>query len=160
MVQTQPPTTPSTTPTPPPSPENPIRSDARFWIAFAIIIGLIIILMIVVAQAQYTQASTLAGIFSGWITSIVAFYFYGQTTTNAQSQIAQSHQTATNANRRADASDNKLKKVLESLDRSEKVQTALSARQTRGLTPEMAQQDKLDAHHRTLQEIKEILSQP
>jgi len=117
--------------------------------------------MIVVAQAQYTQASTLAGIFSGWITSIVAFYFYGQTTTNAQNQIAQSNQTAANAQKQADSSNNRVIKALEHLDRSEKGQSALSARPlTRGLTADIVQQEKLDTYQKTLQEIKDILSQP
>jgi uncharacterized membrane protein YraQ (UPF0718 family) len=162
MAQTTPTANPTTTPTTNPNQDKAsTRTDARFWIAFAIIIGLIAILVIVVLQAQYTQASTLAGIFSGWITSIVAFYFYGQTTANAQSQIAQSSQNANNAQKQLEFSNHKITRALDHLEMSAKGHEDLAARLSKtGLKPEIVQQEKSEAYQKTLQEIKDILSQP
>lgn len=76
---------------PPPRPDDKektsIRNDARFWVATVLIVGMLIILTIAVLQNQYTQTTQLAAIFSGWITSIIAFYFYTQTSTQLQDQI-------------------------------------------------------------------------
>ena len=135
--------------------------DARFWIAIAIIAGLVAIRIIVVVQTQYTQATTLAGIFSGWITSIVAFYFYGQTASQAQNQIATSTQNATNAQKQADDSKNKITKALEHVDRTQKDQAAFQTRTiTPKLTADVIQQEKLDAYQKAMQEIKDILTKP
>ena len=66
----------------------PLKDDSRFWIALAIILGMLVVLIIAVAQAQYTSAQQLAAIFSGWITSIIAFYFLSQTNTQAQNNLS------------------------------------------------------------------------
>jgi predicted tellurium resistance membrane protein TerC len=58
----------------------------RFGVAFTIILGMIIILIITVLQREHQQTLQLAAIFSGWVTSIIAFYFLDQTTTQAQEQ--------------------------------------------------------------------------
>ena len=84
---------------------------SRFWIALALIVGMLIILVISVAQAQYTQTEQLAAIFSGWITSIVAFYFYGQSNAQAQSQVKTMAQLAANSERRANKTKTQLDKI-------------------------------------------------
>jgi hypothetical protein len=147
-------------PPPPSGDKTPFWTDAKFWIAFTIIIGLIAILIIVVAQAQYTQASTLAGIFSGWITSIVAFYFYGGTTTNAQNQIATSHQTAINAQNQAVASTNtinKIKGLKATYDSSKQRITDLEKRSA--IKSDIAQQQRSEISEATWKELENILSQ-
>jgi len=95
-------------PTPPVNPTQepeekplPFWSDSKFWIAALLIIGMLAILGVTVYQQQFSQTSTLAAIFSGWITSIVAFYFYGQSTAQAQNQIKTSTRTADKAEQRA-----------------------------------------------------------
>jgi H+/gluconate symporter-like permease len=70
---------------------------------------MLIILVISVAQAQYTQTTQLAAIFSGWITTIVAFYFYGQSSAQAQTQIKAATQTAANSEQRAIQAERKIK---------------------------------------------------
>jgi len=84
---------------------------SRFFIALALIVGLLIILIISVVQAQYTQTTQLAAIFSGWITSVVAFYFYGQANAQAQSQIKTVTQTAANSENRANQAERKLSNI-------------------------------------------------
>lgn len=49
----------------------------RFSLAMTIIIGFLIILGIAIV-GQFTDIPTLAGIFSGWIVAIIAFYFMEQ----------------------------------------------------------------------------------
>jgi len=155
MAQTPPTETP-----PPPTPQTPIRSDTRFWIAFVIIIGLIIILAIPALQGQYAQTTTLAGIFSGWITSIVAFYFYGQTTSQSQSQNAQLGQTANAALKQAEASKNTIDGFKEQMATHDSSMQSLSARrQTKGFTEEVIQQQQADINETTLKQLKAILNQ-
>jgi hypothetical protein len=84
---------------------------SRFWIALALIVGMLIILVISVAQAQYTQTEQLAAIFSGWITSIVAFYFYGQSNAQAQAQIKTLALLAANSDKRANKAGAQLDKI-------------------------------------------------
>jgi amino acid permease len=84
---------------------------SRFWIALAIIVGMLIILVISVAQAQYTQTEQLAAIFSGWITSIVAFYFYGQSNAQAQTQVKTLAQLAANSDKKANKAKTQLDKI-------------------------------------------------
>jgi len=76
-----------------------------------IIGGMLIVLIISVLQGQLTETQQLAAIFSGWITSIVAFYFYGQSNAQAQNQIKTSTQVATESNQRADTAEKKLGKI-------------------------------------------------
>jgi hypothetical protein len=70
---------------------------------------MLIILVISVAQAQYTQTTQLAAIFSGWITTIVAFYFYGQS--SAQTQLKAATQTAANSDQRAIQAERKISNI-------------------------------------------------
>jgi hypothetical protein len=83
-------------------PPASILNDARFWIALSIIFGMMIILIITVAQGQYTQAEQLAAIFSGWVTSIIAFYFLDKTMTQAQNQVKDSTKLQVQAQDKAD----------------------------------------------------------
>ena len=62
------------------------RENHRYHIAFLLIGGLIIILVIPVLYKNYESAGDLAAIFSGWITSVVGFYFLQQNTEKAQQQ--------------------------------------------------------------------------
>lgn len=84
---------------------------SRFYIAVAHIVGMLIILIISVAQAQFTQTTQLAAIFSGWITSIVAFYFYGQSNAQNQTQIKNTTQTAANSEQRAIQAERKISNI-------------------------------------------------
>ena len=84
---------------------------SRFLIALALIVGMLIILVISVIQAQYTQTEQLAAIFSGWITTIVAFYFYGQSNAQAQTQIKTATQSAVNSQQRATKAESKLTNI-------------------------------------------------
>lgn len=84
---------------------------SRFWIALALIVGMLIILVISVAESQFTQTTQLAAIFSGWITSIVAFYFYGQSNAQAQTQIKTATITAANSEQRANQAERKLSNI-------------------------------------------------
>ena len=99
------------------SPTNKTNGDgsdnygSRFFIALSLIVGMLIILVISVAQAQFTQTTQLAAIFSGWITSIVAFYFYGQSTAQAQTQIKTVTQSAANSEQRATQAERKLSNI-------------------------------------------------
>jgi hypothetical protein len=103
-------------------PEKTAECDrSRFWIALAIIVGMLIILVISVAQAQYTQTEQLAAIFSGWITSIVAFYFYGQSNAQAQAQNKTLAQLAANS----DIQASKAKKQLDKIENVISLQAAL-----------------------------------
>lgn len=114
-------TTPSPTPnqnTPQPPPAKPTtESDitdgygSRFYIALALIVGMLIILVISVAQAQYSQTTQLAAIFSGWITTIVAFYFYGQSNAQAQNQLKTATQSAANSEQRAIKAEGKISNI-------------------------------------------------
>ena len=120
--------------TPPPKPgeapppktddqeKTPLRSDAKFWVAIALILGMLIILVIAAAQEQYTQTTQLAAIFSGWITSIVAFYFYTQSNTQLQSQAKTSAQNegaatqrAQTADKRAQTAEKKVNKIVRAI---------------------------------------------
>jgi hypothetical protein len=91
--------------------KNTIKNDSKFWIAATIILGMMIILTITVLEGQFSQTQQLAGIFSGWVTSIIAFYFLGQTTQQAQSQIKDSTQSQVKAENKAETLDNKLKRI-------------------------------------------------
>lgn len=84
---------------------------SRLLVALALIVGMLIILVISVAQQQYTQTETLAAIFSGWITTIVAFYFYGQSNAQAQAQIKTTAQLAFNSDQRANKSETQIGKI-------------------------------------------------
>lgn len=132
--------TQTTTPTNPNNPQtintvNPTNeSDAtdsygsRFYIALSLIVGMLIILVISVAQAQYTQTTQLAAIFSGWITTIVAFYFYGQSSAQAQSQLKVATQTAVNSEQRANQAERKISNI--------KSMVAVHAAIQKSMTPE------------------------
>ena len=116
MTQTTPPTNPNTPQTvnnskPTTQSDATDRNGSRFYIALALIVGMLIILVISVAQAQYTQTTQLAAIFSGWITTIVAFYFYGQSNAQAQTQLKEATQTAANSEQRANQAEHKLSNI-------------------------------------------------
>jgi hypothetical protein len=107
-------TTPTSPTTPPPTPQPSGGLDdnrSRLYVALTIIGGMLIVLIISVLQGQLTETQQLAAIFSGWITSIVAFYFYGQSNAQAQNQIKTSTQVATESNQRADTAEKKLGKI-------------------------------------------------
>ncbi len=88
-----------------------IKNDARFWIAATIIIGMMAILLTTVFQGQYAQTQQLAAIFSGWVSSIVAFYFYGQSNAQAQTQIKNSAKSQTHAEEKANSYQRKLNRI-------------------------------------------------
>jgi len=62
------------------------REKHRYHIALLLLGGLIAILLIPVFYKNYDNATDLAAIFSGWITSVVGFYFLQQNTEKAQQQ--------------------------------------------------------------------------
>lgn len=62
------------------------RENHRYYIAFLLILGLLVIVVIPVINKNYDNAADLAAIFSGWITSVVGFYFLQQNTEKAQQQ--------------------------------------------------------------------------
>jgi len=62
------------------------RENHRYHIAALLIGGLIFIISIPVCYKNYENAGDLAAIFSGWITSVVGFYFLQQNTEKAQQQ--------------------------------------------------------------------------
>ncbi len=117
MTQTTPSPTSNQNTLHPPPVKPTTESDAtdgygsRFYIALALIVGMLIILVISVAQAQYTQTTQLAAIFSGWITTIVAFYFYGQSSAQAQNQLKAATQTAANSEQRAIQAEGKISNI-------------------------------------------------
>lgn len=115
----QSPTPPSTTiSTTPPTESSPVSTygqnivskddRSRFYIALTIVGGLLIVLIIAVLQGQLSETQQLAAIFSGWITSIVAFYFYGQSNAQAQAQIQTSVQAAAQSEQRATVAEKKI----------------------------------------------------
>jgi hypothetical protein len=81
------------------------------YIALAIVLGLLIVLVIAVLQGQISETQELAAIFSGWVTSIVAFYFYGQSNAQAQTQINNSAQDKAKSDQRATTAETKLNSV-------------------------------------------------
>jgi uncharacterized membrane protein len=89
----------------------PFWSDSRFWIAALLIMGMLAILGVTVYEQQFSQTPTLAAIFSGWITSIVAFYFYGQSTAQAQNQIKTSTRAEEKAKQRVSAYEKTLRDI-------------------------------------------------
>jgi len=113
------PATPPATPTPtatsaaaPAGGQGKTSDDrSRFYIALFIIVGLVVVLVIAVLQQQLTEAQQLAAIFSGWVTSIVAFYFYGQSNAQAQTQINNSAQAAAKSDQRAATAEKTLSNV-------------------------------------------------
>ena len=116
MTQTTPPTNPNTPQTvnnskPKTESDATDSNGSRFYIALALIVGMLIILVISVAQAQYTQTTQLAAIFSGWITTIVAFYFYGQSNAQAQTQLKEAAQTVADSEQRANQAERKLSNI-------------------------------------------------
>ena len=111
MTQTTPPTNSNVTQTNADSEKLTDGYGSRFFIALALIVGLLIILIISVVQGQYTQTTQLAAIFSGWITSIIAFYFYGQSNAQAQSQIKTTTLAAANSDHRANQAERKLSNI-------------------------------------------------
>ena len=138
-------------------PQNPgdqekVINDPRFWIATVLILGMLVILIISVLQAQYTQTTQLAAIFSGWITSIVAFYFYTQTSGQLQKQIitsaqseAQAHQSAETAIQRAQTAEKTVNSINGVIAGSEPVEALL------------AEADRAKASQETIENIKTIL---
>ncbi len=117
---TSPPSNPNP-PTPNPPPNNSTNSmfvtdandglGSRFYIAAVLIVGMLIILIISVAESQFSQTTQLAAIFSGWITSIVAFYFYGQSNAQNQTQIKNTMQAAANSEQRAVQAEHKISNI-------------------------------------------------
>lgn len=73
----------------------------RFYIALVILIGMILIIAIPVLYEQYDSAKDLAAIFSGWMTSVVGFYFLQQNTEKAQQQTKIATEEASQARREA-----------------------------------------------------------
>lgn len=102
---------------------------------------MIVILIIAVLQGQYTQTTQLAAIFSGWITSIIAFYFYTQTSAQLNNQIKASAQTEAQSHARKTA----LVHVRGIISGSE---VAMKA---------MAEPNRAKATQDTLEEIKKVL---
>jgi hypothetical protein len=132
--------------------QEKVINDPRFWIATVLILGLLIILIISVLQAQYTQTTQLAAIFSGWITSIIAFYFYTQTSSQLQNQIktsaqseAQAHQSAEAALQRAQTAEKTVNSIKGVIAGSEPVEALV------------AEADKAKATQETIENIKTIL---
>ena len=130
-----------------------IGNDPRFWIAAVLILGMLTILTVAVLQGQYVQVTQLAGIFSGWITSIIAFYFYTQTNTQLQNQSktsaqseAQAHQKAEVALQRAQTAEKKVHIALGMITGSEP-------------TIKIAEVDRARAAQVTMEKIKIILEQ-
>lgn len=97
----------------------------------ALIVGMLIILLISVIQAQYTQTEQLAAIFSGWITSIVAFYFFGQSNAQAQTQIKTTTHLAINSDHRATKAETTLGNINSLVSAySERLRTAAPGKAT------------------------------
>lgn len=139
----------SKNPNPPPSKpddqeKTPIRNDSRFWVATVLIVGMLIILIISVLQSQYTQTTQLAAIFSGWITSIIAFYFYTQTSTQLQNQIRIQAEQESQARARRSALVHDLKGRIMGYE------TAMKS---------LAAANRAQAAQDTIDEIKAILEQ-
>lgn len=66
--------------------ENCDRENHRYHVAVLLIGGLLLIILFPVLFKNYDSAADLAAIFSGWITSVVGFYFLQQNTDKAQQQ--------------------------------------------------------------------------
>lgn len=124
--------------------ETSIRNDPRFWVATVLILGMLTILTIAVLQGQYTQTTQLAAIFSGWITSIIAFYFYTQTSTQLQNQIKTSAQSESQARARRSALVHGIKGIIIGSE------TAMKA---------LAEANRAKATQETIEKIKTILEQ-
>lgn len=136
-----------------------IRNDSRFWIALSIIFGMMIILIITVGQAQYTQAEQLAAIFSGWVTSIIAFYFLDKTTTQAQSQVQNSTKLQVQAQNKADTAANSLKDTNRKLNTVKAVVAApVVSKPAKGVMGEAAPEEP-DATKLLRETILKILSE-
>jgi len=95
--------------------KTPLRSDAKFWVAIVLILGMLIILAIAAAQEQYTETTQLSAIFSGWITSIVAFYFYTQSNAQLQNQAKTSAKNEGAATQRAQIAEKKVNKIARAI---------------------------------------------
>ena len=107
---------------------------SRFYIALSLIVGMLIILVISVAQAQYTQTTQLAAIFSGWITTIVAFYFYGQSNAQAQTQIKAATQAAASSEQRAILAERKISNIRSMVVVHSAIQKSAVSEKTIGTT--------------------------
>ena len=77
------------------------RENHRYRIALLLLVGLITLLLIPVLYKNYDSAFDLAAIFSGWITSIVGFYFLQQNTEKAQQQTVVATKNAAEARKEA-----------------------------------------------------------
>ncbi len=104
-----------------------IRDDSRFWIALSIILGMMIILIITVIQAQYAQTTQLSGIFSGWVTTIIAFYFMGKTTSKAQTQAKASAQLQAKAESKVQYYEKKVGRIRDIISMHESLAEEKSA---------------------------------
>jgi H+/gluconate symporter-like permease len=107
---------------------------------------MLIILIIAAAQEQYTETTQLAGIFSGWITSIVAFYFYAQTHTQLQSQAKTSAYNEGVATQRAQTAERKVNKISAVVTETAKMRA-------------LAEGEKAKAAQENIERIKAILQQ-
>ena len=103
---------PGTNPPPPDQGKPSDGEQSRLIVAFTIIVGLLIVLIIAVAQQQLSEAQQLAAIFSGWITSIVAFYFYGQSNAAAQKNIQESAHARAQSEQKLAAAENKITNAI------------------------------------------------
>ncbi len=75
----------------------------RFLIALSLLSGMILIILLPVYYQKYDNAQDLAAIFSGWMTSVVGFYFLQQNTDKAQQQTKFASEEAAKA--RIEATD-------------------------------------------------------
>ena len=110
---------------------------------------MLVILVISVAQAQYTQTTQLAAIFSGWITTIVAFYFYGQSSAQAQTQLKAATQTAANSEQRAIQAERKISNI--------KSMVVVHAAIQKSVAPEKAMATTTTVSDEVIKNINELL---
>lgn len=132
-----------------------IFSDAKFWVAIVLIVGMLIILIIAAAQEQYSDTTELSAIFSGWITSIVAFYFYTNSNTQAQAQVKASAKSEAEAHTKADS-------ALQGKQRAEKKLANIAGIIKGGIRPQVTEADKAKAAQvaqENIEKIKAVLEQ-
>lgn len=118
----------------------------RFYLAMAFLCGFFITLIVALfgeLLELYSGVKDLAGIFSGWITAIVGFYFLQQNTARAQQQAKEATKEASDARKASEVATKRTVKLTSASESNVEELTETIEKQKRFISELISKLDEL-----------------